>query len=145
MRRMFSLKQLQEIADNRVKTLVEGGTLENAKPIYFHPIRMQITATFGGQVFRANSSLVVLNNSATPFTYATLSKWVYDNNINLIADGPVILGSDNSFAGTLAYWSKNNEESMNMNWIKANGESTTGSVAGVEVVAFDDTGVNKIN
>ena len=38
MRRMFSLKQLQEIADSEVKSLVEGGTLSNAKPIYCHPI-----------------------------------------------------------------------------------------------------------
>ena len=145
MRRMYSLNQLESIANARVKALVEGGTLENAKPIYFHPIRITIAATFGGVVYRVNSSICVLNNSPTPFTYATLSKWVYDNTISLMADGPVINGSDNSFAGTVAYYSKYDEESMNINWIRANGEGATGSVAGSEVVAFDDSGVNKIN
>ena len=45
MRRMFSLKQLQEIADSEVKSLVEGGTLENAKPVYCHPVELYKTAT----------------------------------------------------------------------------------------------------
>ena len=42
MRRMYSLNQLQQIANERVKALVEGGTLSNAKPIYCHPITIDV-------------------------------------------------------------------------------------------------------
>ena len=40
MRRMYSLNQLKEIADERVEALVEGGTLSNAKPLYWHGLEL---------------------------------------------------------------------------------------------------------
>ena len=69
MRRMYSLNQLEEIANARVKALVEGGTLSNAKPIYWHTIYFQRggsaeTSSFG----RMFGTLLVLNNSPTPIT-----------------------------------------------------------------------------
>ena len=142
---MWSKNELLRLSHAEIKKLIESGEITNAKPIYFHPIRMQVSATLGGNIHRINCSICVLNNSSTPFTYATLSKWVYDNDIKLIADGPVVLGTDDSFAGTVSYWSKYNEEGMNINWVKANGVGTTGSIAPSEIIAFDDSGVNKIN
>ena len=67
---MFSLKQLQEIADSRVQTLVESGTLDNAKPIYYHPILID------GYYNNANTlpvrvNLVILDNSSTAYTEST--------------------------------------------------------------------------
>ena len=38
MRRMFSEKQVKEMAQAETTSLVESGELENAKPIYYHPI-----------------------------------------------------------------------------------------------------------
>ena len=66
MRRMFSLKQLQEIADNRVKTLVEGGTLENAKAIYFHPI-----VCLSETPIYARITFIILDNNPTAYTTTT--------------------------------------------------------------------------
>ncbi|MBO7731982.1 MAG: hypothetical protein J6S67_05500 [Methanobrevibacter sp.] len=68
MRKMFSLKQLEEIANARVESLVEGGTLENAQPIYFHPVTLTGTNT--------RVSLIILNNSATPFTKTSLKQFM---------------------------------------------------------------------
>ena len=59
MRRMFSLKQLQEIADARINALVEGGTLDNAKPIYCHPLELAKSGTLVG-------TALVMNNTSTP-------------------------------------------------------------------------------
>ena len=75
MRRMFSLKQLQEIADARVEALVEGGQLDNAKPIYCHPISI-IRNNINGNSFRITA--LIFNNDDTPFTLATFKEW-FDN------------------------------------------------------------------
>ena len=73
MRRMFSLKQLEEIADTRIKALVEGGTLENAKPIYYHPIIIQSDLAPEDTGFVI--SLAIINNDPTPFTFESLIAW----------------------------------------------------------------------
>lgn len=64
MRRMFSLKQLQEIADARVKSLVEGGTLNNAKPIYKHTITITGSAlSFSMELFlNDNTQITAVSN-----------------------------------------------------------------------------------
>lgn len=67
MRRMFSEKQIKEMASAKTKELVEGGTLENAKPIYYHGI------VVGGAYVQLQ--LVILDNNSTPYTSSTaLSK-----------------------------------------------------------------------
>lgn len=68
MRRMFSLKQLQEIADSEVKTLVEGGTLNNAKAIYYHPI--YVLGKYNNVDCRF--SFVILDNNSTPYNATTV-------------------------------------------------------------------------
>ena len=75
MRRMYSENQLDSI----IKEQVEGGTLENAKPIYCHPI--QIT-------FIDNKGLItmlIFNNDATPFTASTFIDWL-DNLYQEVGD-----------------------------------------------------------
>ena len=67
MRRMFSLKQLEEIADSRVQALVEGGTLENAKPIYFHGLDLY-------KGYDVSVTAHVLNSSSDPIN--TLAKFI---------------------------------------------------------------------
>lgn len=66
MRRMYSLNQLKEIADARIQALVEGGTLENAKPLYFHPI------VVNDSVNKVSIALIIIDNVSTP--YNTWSK-----------------------------------------------------------------------
>ena len=58
MRRMYSENQLKDV----IKEEVERGQLENAKPLYFHPIFLTSTNQYVRLAF------VVLNNSATAFT-----------------------------------------------------------------------------
>ena len=72
MRRMFSLKQLQEIADARVEALVEGGTISNAKPIYCHPISL----TRSGDNGHMRLTMLIFNNTATAFTLTTFKEWL---------------------------------------------------------------------
>ena len=55
MRRMYSENQLKDV----IKEEVEGGQLENAKPIYYHPI--YITDNTSGA--NARITLAILNNS----------------------------------------------------------------------------------
>lgn len=69
---MFSLKQLQEIADARIEALVEGGTLDNAKPIYCHPITIQSTGE--SLIFRI--TMLIFNNDSTPFTRTSFKTWL---------------------------------------------------------------------
>ena len=62
---MFSLEQLKGIADARVQALVEGGTLDNAKPIYYHPIY------FADQNWNAIMCVTILDNNPTAYTKST--------------------------------------------------------------------------
>ena len=70
MRKMFSEKQIKEmskqVADERITTLVEGGTLDNAKPLYFHPI----TVT---QTNKASFNAIIIDNN--PEAYNTWDKF----------------------------------------------------------------------
>ena len=83
-RRMFSEKQIEkmakEVAVQEVEELVEGGTLDNAKPIYCHPITIQISATH-----KARLTMLIFNNSPTEFTLDTLKQWL-DNLITLTSN-----------------------------------------------------------
>lgn len=66
---MFSEKQLKEMAQTETTALVEGGELENAKPIYWHTIFFQR----GGSaeepaVSRILGYMIILSNSDTAIT-----------------------------------------------------------------------------
>ena len=52
--------------------LIEGGTIENAKPLYFHPIFIQ---KISGSLQYA-ISFIILNNDETPFTFATFKQFI---------------------------------------------------------------------
>ena len=61
MKRMWSKNELKQQADARVEALVEGGTLNNAKPIYCHPI------TLIGEGGAHHLTMLILNNIAEAF------------------------------------------------------------------------------
>ena len=67
MRRMFSKKQIENQADARITALVEGGTLENAKPLYFHPVILLDSTNTAG------FSMIIVDNNPEPYdTWAKL-------------------------------------------------------------------------
>ena len=87
MRRMFSLKQLQEIADARVESLVEGGTLDNAKPIYEHIVSLQADS---GSYPHTKITLVLFRNNDTPITKTNIAEVLTDINKRLPVDGYLV-------------------------------------------------------
>ena len=62
--------------ENDVKALVEGGTLENAKPIYYHPIYcvIGVEGTYNKLVFQC----AILDNNSTAYTNTTLIQKLKD-------------------------------------------------------------------
>ena len=143
MRRMFSLKQLQEIADNRVKALVEGGTLENAKPLYFHPIRFSISGSSGGQSVKVvYGSIMIINNDSTALdTSPKLREYLRDNTIDILCNVD-FYDADGLYQGQILQVSG----STNFVCLYTKDGATTTSLylADTEFVVSAD-GVNKIN
>ena len=61
MRRMYSQKEIEQLALTKAQELIESGAIENAKPIYWHGINM-----FGGGEGTPNSiQFHILNNTNT--------------------------------------------------------------------------------
>ena len=83
MRRMFSLKQLQEIADARVEALVEGGTLDNAKPLYFHPITIYNNQTDN----QYSLTMIIINNDSNAFTRTSLKSYIKEKTGRFLLNG----------------------------------------------------------
>ncbi|MBO7731229.1 MAG: hypothetical protein J6S67_01700 [Methanobrevibacter sp.] len=71
MKRMWSRRELKNQADARVKALVEGGTLENAKPIYYHPIALSSEYAEGTKL-ECRVQFAIIDNRESAYTYATL-------------------------------------------------------------------------
>ena len=69
MRRMYSEKQLEAI----IKQEVESGQLENAKPIYWHTVKIQRGGNAQQATFaRILGYIIILNNNATPIDSTSL-------------------------------------------------------------------------
>ena len=71
MRRMYSKEQLERIADSEVKKLVEGGTLDNAKSIYCHPISIDGKRSDNSVI---HVSLLIFDNSNEEYNTGTKLK-----------------------------------------------------------------------
>lgn len=83
MKRMWSKKEIKQFADERIETLVEGGTLDNAKPIYCHPCFVNCTFTEGEYTGRKYLfTCLIFNNDDTPFTLETFISYVNDLCVN---------------------------------------------------------------
>ena len=92
MRRMFSLEQIKGIANERIEALVEGGTLDNAKPVYCHPVNIG----FKDASHEFMLTMLIFNNSATPFTFASFNTWLTNlvqeiTNVRILVSGYIIL------------------------------------------------------
>lgn len=77
MRRMFSQKEIEQFALAKAQELIESGAVENAKPIYCHPIRVYTTDNVADSSYMF--SIMIFNNDPTPInSRAKLIKWMKD-------------------------------------------------------------------
>ena len=153
MRRMYSLEQLKNIADQRVQALVEGGTLSNAKPIYWHTIYFQRggtaeTSTFG----RIFGTMIILNNNPTPLTLtAFLDMLKISGFVGIVFNGEHdSTGASNleNMANNIQYLTQNDNYSFRCVYRNktTNVESHENlSISDGAFSRFEDLGVNKIN
>lgn len=63
---MWSKNELKAISDARVKSLVEGGTLDNAKPLYFHPITLGNTSD-SANTYSLSWTMIIIDNNSEPY------------------------------------------------------------------------------
>ena len=149
-RRMFSEKQIGEmaknVADQEVEELVEGGTLDNAKPIYCHPIYLERTVS--GKELRV--TMLIFNNDATPFTLETFKTYLDDlynanNDARIMASGGAV---ENNNVIIISFIRKYNNIYY-ITGIKTSGGTAYGisnsdyNIIMANVTLYD--GVNKIN
>ena len=136
--------QTEDDVEGIVEDLVEGGTLDNAKPIYCHPV------SFTNETAKFRMTALIFNNDPTPFTITSFKEWI-DNLYQQIQDNIRIMITGGYKHGSLI---------MITSWLFYNGTnygiaglSTTGEVDVYsssynslfpEGTTFTD-GVNKIN
>ena len=139
MRRMFSLKQLQEIADSEVKSLVEGGTLNNAKPIYYHGLEM----------FKYDSDVIyghILNNDATPInTWEKFLSWITSFSTLIVFQCEGTIYVSGTQYDVLSIFKRANENTINVMYKKENGYGILDSIDLSNNFSAINDGVNKIN
>ena len=151
MRRMYSENQLEKLADSRVEALVEGGTLDNAKPIYCHPLTIRYD---DGKLIL---TCLIFNNDATPFTMDTFKQWV-DSTANIVSGGILRVMVSGAFLNTdtnklviASYFYKINStgnyglfgQNTDTSGVGYMQSATFGDLFPVSTALYD--GVNKIN
>ena len=139
---MFSLEQLKGIADSRVKALVEGGTLDNAKPIYCHPIECKIVSGTRTYYF----SCLIFNNDNTAFTWSTFFAYISD----LINNYDAKIMCSGSFFDTNSYMincciKKSASDTIALHGIDNVGNINYYSLADTMTPEIFVDGINKIN
>ena len=148
MRRMFSLKQLQEIADARVESLVESGNLDNAKPIYCHPISIGVQDVD----YACYLTMLIFNNDAEPFNFATFNRWL-DNLVTAITNVRIMTSGFLDLGGTMYPTTMLYANASYRNVVVRSGLFTGGAIEksfdpttwkALNPIYFND-GVNKIN
>jgi hypothetical protein len=129
-----------------VEDLVEGGTLDNAKPIYFHPIRFNLTGSSGGQTFKVVfGSIMILNNSNVALdTSEKLRAYLYNagQNIDIIANVD-FYDSDGVYQGQILSITAG-EGNLIVSYTKNGATYTQAYFASSELVVIGDT-PNKLN
>lgn len=75
-----------------VETLIEGGTLDNAKPIYCHPVNIG----YKDDDHEFMVTMLIFNNSETAFTFESFNQWIANlvqeiTNVRILTSGYVII------------------------------------------------------
>ena len=146
MKRMWSKNELKNIADARVQALVEGGALDNAKPIFCHPISIQ--GTSDNENYKIKIALLIFDNSNEQ--YNTLEKLTTKLNsifaLNVSAVFPITGGLFNTTDSRLHIAQKIDKEGeqINIRTLRSDGNEGYFSLASFSGATYYD-GVNKIN
>lgn len=150
MRRMFSENQVKNIAKEEATSLITSGELENAKPVYIHPI---VIVDSSSTTRNVNIAIFIFNNDETPFTtWEQVRDYIVNvvNNINDIArfltTGAFISGSE-TYVACHIYCQKVGEDtySLRVEGSKSDGSGATGYVSLYSATLNVYDGVNKIN
>ena len=85
-----------------VTAIIGEGDIPNAKPIYFHPIRLDIVGESAGQTFRVKGgSVTIINNESTPInTFTKIKEYMRDNEVDIVANID-FYASDGTYAGQI--------------------------------------------
>ena len=149
---MFSEKQLKEMAQTETTALVEGGTLDNAKPIYWHTIKFQRGGTGETSSYsRLLGYMIVLNNSEDALTLSD-----FQGLINTPGFKAVLINGKASSAGdsnleNLSLATTINDVAENSFSVMTRNETTNvetellGYTTTSGWALFQDLGANKIN
>ena len=121
MKRMWSKNEILRMNDAQIRTLIESGTLDNAKPIYFHPLTLytaQTGITIGTSTCDIFASATILNNGQSSlagslgdlysyisgkFNRLNVSMILYDRTRNLSIHVVQLYFTDNNHIYVIAY------------------------------------------
>ena len=145
MRRMYSLNQLQELADSRVQALVEGGTLNNAKPIFWHNVQLKREATDSLTGYVIN--FIILNNDATPITLSMLQDLIRTQGFVGEVHGSRLASNPNTDVLDLQIALVRYYDNVNfyVDYYDSTFKYYTNRIVGFSNATCTDLGVNKIN
>lgn len=133
MRRMYSENQLE----NKIKNVIESGTVDNAKPIYWHGIDM----------YRAGETSLqghILSNSATPIDSVNKFKaWIegISGDVSFTVNGVIKIGEVSYSAFLLRKYGETNTYSI---YYKTDTGYSSASFNWDVIQALSDN-VNKVN
>ena len=149
-----SLKDLKEgkTTIEEVTALIEGGTVSNAKPIYWHTIRIQRGGTsVASNVSRVFGYFVILNNTSNLFTIAEFKNMLRAPGVNIVLIGGLYSASGGVDlsgmieARRLVY---KNTNVFDVAYISnTDNQEAIGGDLTIDTgwTAFEDLGANKIN
>ena len=142
MRRMFSLKQIKEIADARVEALVEGGTLDNAKPIYWHGLEMLNSGSSNLTYFTCH----ILNNDPTPITsWAEVEAIIRSTTARFTLEAHGKIDISGTSRDLLSIFKRANETKINVVYMGDTKWQSIDEFNFGNVIGYVYDGVNKIN
>ena len=105
MRRMFSLNQLQEIS----KQVIKSGLVENAKPIYCHPITLtnslstSLTGRFNALVFNNDDTPLTKESLITLLKSSASFRLILTGGCNDIINSKIVIASHAYFNGSMIF------------------------------------------
>lgn len=139
---------ISNVAEETATDLIEGGTVDNAKPIYCHPVTIQL----GNAKVNGRIAMLIFNNTPTAFTKESL-KTYFDNlssamgvTIRFLSAGGIYDKVNSNFIVT-SYLFKLTDSSYGFTGIKTDGTGTDvyGTFDELFEYAVINDGVNKIN
>ena len=140
MRRMWSKNQLENQSKRAAAEVIESGLVENAKPIYCHPVYITLTGY-------CDIMFLLFDNNATAYTRETIKSKVHElldiADAKIMCSGNVVSNGEYycvnflfKYSGTYVIYA-NNDSAIILN------ENFDSLIDNISTVVAD--GVNKIN